>query len=166
MRILTYKRTHIGDPDHTGRFGIHDCMGKIRNFEYDAVIGVGGVGVEPQNCGIARKINWVGINPSKSPGKENKDVEVTFEYFLLLEAQGPLLEELAPLLARRMYEKGVRILLSGYSANELFEAKGILEWAKTQTSGQVKEVYQAGGNSRCKRQYEPTSQDSTCKKSC
>jgi hypothetical protein len=26
MRILTYKRTHTGDPDAQGRFGFHDCM--------------------------------------------------------------------------------------------------------------------------------------------
>jgi hypothetical protein len=39
MRILTYKRTHVGDPDQDGRFGIYDCMGRVRNYPFDAVIG-------------------------------------------------------------------------------------------------------------------------------
>jgi len=43
MRILIYKRTHTGDPDLKGRFGIHDCMGRVRDYDYDAVIGVGGI---------------------------------------------------------------------------------------------------------------------------
>ncbi len=29
LRILTYKRTHIGDPDSIGQFGINDCMGRV-----------------------------------------------------------------------------------------------------------------------------------------
>jgi hypothetical protein len=44
MRTLVYKRTHNGDPDAEGRFGIHDCMGQVRSYGYEAVIGVGGVG--------------------------------------------------------------------------------------------------------------------------
>ena len=35
MRILTYKRTHTGDPDHLGRFGVNDCMGGVRNLRFD-----------------------------------------------------------------------------------------------------------------------------------
>jgi len=27
-RVLVYKRTHHGDPDHYGQFGINDCMGE------------------------------------------------------------------------------------------------------------------------------------------
>ena len=41
MRILTYKRTHKGDPDNRGVFGINDCMGAIRNRKFDAVVGIG-----------------------------------------------------------------------------------------------------------------------------
>ena len=35
MRILTYKRTHTGDPDPSGRFGIYDCMGHVRDYDCD-----------------------------------------------------------------------------------------------------------------------------------
>ena len=104
MRIFTYKRTHIGDPDQSGRFGIYDCMGRVRNYPFDAVIGIGGIGREPRSYGIDRKINWVGINPKRTPRRDGNGVEVTFEKFLLLEKHGPLLKILAPSLARRMYE--------------------------------------------------------------
>jgi hypothetical protein len=158
MRILTYKRTHIGDPDQAGRFGIYDCMVKIRDYEYDAVIGVGGVGAEPRGFGIVRKINWVGINPTKSGSKGNRGFEVTFEYFLLLEEHGPLLEELAPSLAKRMFEGGARILLSGYSADELSEAKKILEWSKNQSQPHTVGISRSGDAAGCKGRCKPVAE--------
>ncbi len=132
IRILTYKRTHIGDPDEKGRFGIYDCMGSVRDYEYDAVIGVGGLGREPESFGIDRKINWVGITPTRYRSRNNHAAEITFSYFRRWENQGPLLETLAPLLARRMYEGGARILLSGYTDEEQVEAERILAWARRQ----------------------------------
>ena len=39
MRTLIYKRTHPGDPDAKGRFGIYDCMGRVRAWDFEAVIG-------------------------------------------------------------------------------------------------------------------------------
>ncbi len=40
MRTLIYKRTHSGDPDpETGVFGNHDCMGRVKDWQFDAVIG-------------------------------------------------------------------------------------------------------------------------------
>jgi hypothetical protein len=42
MNTLVYKRTHTGDPDESGIFGIHDCMGQVRGWNFGAVIGVGG----------------------------------------------------------------------------------------------------------------------------
>jgi len=38
MRILIYKRTHIGDPDAKCQFGNQGCMGRVRGFAFDAVI--------------------------------------------------------------------------------------------------------------------------------
>jgi hypothetical protein len=49
MRTLIYKRTHHGDPDPAGRFGIHDCMGRVRTWSLEAVIGVGGIGADPES---------------------------------------------------------------------------------------------------------------------
>ena len=77
MRILTYKRTHVGDPDEHGRVGIYGCMGRVRNYGFDAVIGIGGIEREPKSFGIDRKINWVGINPKRRPspgGRESRSL--------------------------------------------------------------------------------------------
>ena len=43
MRTLVYLRTHNGDPDEEDVFGIHDCMGQVRSWRFEAVIGVGGM---------------------------------------------------------------------------------------------------------------------------
>ena len=154
MRILTYKRTHVGDPDEKGRFGIYDCMRSVRSYEYDAVIGVGGIGREPKSYGIDNKINWVGITPTKSRSRQFAGGEVTFKHFLLLEAQGPLLKKLAPLLAKRMYVVGARILLSDYSVDEQAEAEEIVKWSKRQSAPRSKSTNRSRGRgckNRCRR---------------
>src|ERR1019366_6118854 len=66
MNTLVYKRTHTGDPDIAGVFGIHDCMGRVRRWGFEAVIGVGGKSPDPGDEDIALKINWIGINPNKT----------------------------------------------------------------------------------------------------
>ena len=72
MRTLIYKRTHCGDPDpNTGVFGNKDCMKSIRERQFDAVIGIGGIGQEPKGYGIDGKLNWIGIGPS-SHGRHAK----------------------------------------------------------------------------------------------
>lgn len=130
MRILTYKRTHIGDPDQSGRFGISDCMGKVRDFLYDAVIGVGGTGYEPRSYGIDRKINWVGIGPRRATRVNGYRAGIIeFEHFVILERNGPLLQSMAPNLAQKMYN-GRRYILHAYSEIEKAEAIAIVEWAK------------------------------------
>ncbi|WP_454870411.1 hypothetical protein [Pseudomonas lini] len=126
MRILTYKRTHTGDPDPTGQFGINDCMGRVRNWSFDAVIGVGGIGSKPRSFGIDGRVTWVGRNPSWNPHPLGYGQIVKFESFALFEQNGPLLSSLAPYLARRMYEKGARILLKDYSQEEQAEAEALL----------------------------------------
>jgi hypothetical protein len=58
MRTLIYKRTHTGDPDpETGVFGNNDCMGEVRCWDFDAVIGIGGIGEEPRRYGHSRQTN-------------------------------------------------------------------------------------------------------------
>lgn len=126
MRILTYKRTHTGDPDPAGNFGINDCMGRVRNWSFDAVIGVGGYGPEPRSHGIEGRVNWVGRNPAWHPHPDGYGQIVTFESFKLLEAKGPSLISIAPLLARRMYENGARVLFKSYSDEEKAEAEAVL----------------------------------------
>ena len=136
MGILIYKRTHPGDPNLDGEFGINDCMGQIREFNFDAVIGVGGKGVEPQQYGISLKINWVGIGkvPNKNRLNHNRAKSFTFTYFLLLENQGPDLREFAPKLAKRLFSKNARFVLQDYTIEEKKEAENILEWSKNKNS--------------------------------
>lgn len=126
MRILTYKRTHVGDPDDQGRFGINGCMGQVRDWGYDAVIGVGGIGAEPQGYAIAGRITWVGHGPRRQPHPHGVGEIITFNSFKLLDSEGPLLWEIAPYLARRIYEGRVRTLMDGYSPDEQADAERIV----------------------------------------
>jgi hypothetical protein len=128
MRTLVYKRTHSGDPDEQGRFGIHDCMGSVRARDYDAVIGVGGIGDEPRRNGIAEKITWIGIGPHKSEGSSRGPL-VTFDQFLYFGVTGPKLSKHAPTLAAHIYGMNVRSLLT-FNTQEAAEVARILELAK------------------------------------
>jgi hypothetical protein len=115
MQTLIYKRTHSGDPDpETGVFGNHDCMGSVRAWKFDAVIGVGGIGSEPTNHGIAGRLTWVGIGPKRLLGEPDQSngrgPRLRFEHFLYLGESGPLLRDQYPTLASRMYNKKVRVL--------------------------------------------------------
>jgi len=111
-------------------------MGQIREFNFDAVIGVGGKSAEPQQYGISHKINWVGIGkvPNKNRINHNRAKSFTFNYFLLLENQGPHLQEFAPELAKRFYSKNARYVLKDFTIEENKEAENILEWSKNQNS--------------------------------
>ena len=53
MRVLIYKRTHTGDPDENGWFGHLGCMGKVRCSDFQAVIGIGGMGIEKAGVEVA-----------------------------------------------------------------------------------------------------------------
>ena len=101
MRTLIYKRSHDDDPGKTGQFGIYNCMGRVRTWAFEAVIGVGGRGPRPRKLGLADKVNWIGIGPRKAsvPGKHWPIV--TFDHFVSWGAAGPDFETLAPLLAAR-----------------------------------------------------------------
>ena len=151
MRILIYKRTHIGDPDAEGHFGIYDCMGRVRDYDFDAVIGVGGIGAQPQRFGIDRRINWVGIGPTKRRRRIGRGGSVTFSQFRRWENLGPSLDEIAPHLAKRLYDGGARFILTGYTDVERAEAEQILTWARRQSASvSVLNGLGAGGcKSRC-----------------
>lgn len=73
MRTLVYRRTHPHDPDERGCFGVEDCMGGVRAWEFDAVIGIGGNGVEAQSHNINGNVHWIGVdarrhNAPRQPG--------------------------------------------------------------------------------------------------
>lgn len=129
MRTLIYKRTHPGDPDATGWFGINDCMGPVRAREFDAVIGVGGIGAEPEGHGLAGKVNWIGIGPCKVRAIRKRGPDVVFEHFLFYGSDGPSFRKLAPKLAARMYANNVRAVMDSLSLTERREVASIVALA-------------------------------------
>lgn len=131
MRTLIYKRTHPGDPDREGRFGIHGCMKRVRAWPFEAVIGVGGIGAEPKSHGLDRKVNWIGIGVCKT-GAANEDgwPVVTFEHFRLRDSEGESFDDLAPQLADRIYSNNVRVLMNSLNPEEQREVARILALAE------------------------------------
>ena len=124
MNALIYKRTHRGDPDKSGVFGRRDCMGRVRRWNFDAVIGVGGKSPWPRHEEIANRINWIGINPNKTKAANPtwKGPIVRFERFVLYDEKGPRLKRLAPKLFKYMFEdKHVRAVMSRSLAGEMQE---------------------------------------------
>lgn len=114
--ILVYRRTHTGDPGEDGRFGCNNCMGRIRDWGYDAVIGIGGKKPDPDHDGIKERITWIGIGPKpEDPTQEDRDRVkqwggdfgktkiYTFDKFLLLDKDGPLVKEKAKKLYNYMF---------------------------------------------------------------
>jgi hypothetical protein len=133
MRTLIYKRTHKGDPDNQGCFGIQDWMGKVRGYDFDAVIGVGGKGVQAKAAGIARRLNWVGIGARKEPCRRKRGPQIKFNHFVLYEEKGVELRVIAPKLAERIYSGNVPRFLFNDRLNkeEQKEINRILKMAKT-----------------------------------
>ena len=107
MRVLIYKRTHKHDPDESGIFGIQDCMGQIRNWNYDAVIGIGGKSAWEGHTDIKYKINWIGLEP-KVIGSTKRGNLVAFAHFELYEENGSDIKEHYPELFNYMYVDGNR----------------------------------------------------------
>jgi hypothetical protein len=137
MRTLVYKRTHTGDPDtNTGVFGNNNCMKSVRGWGFDAVIGIGGRGKEPTLVGIACKVTWIGIGKHEAssdphrPFVTSKHPLVTFDHFLHYGESGPLLDEIAPALAKRMlYDSNVRKAIYTPSSEGWPEIEKILKLA-------------------------------------
>jgi hypothetical protein len=128
MRTLVYKRTHNDDPDENGCFGEYGCLGIFRSRDYEAVIGIGGIGKEAKKNGIDGKVNWIGIGPRKTPGSRPR---VLFEHFRNFGTGGPSLRAEAPSLARRMYSRNVRSALN-FNARQQAEIEELLTWAETE----------------------------------
>jgi hypothetical protein len=144
MRVLVYKRTHNGDPDAAGCFGAFDCMGTVRDREFDAVVGVGGIGPEAVSNGIDRQVNWVGIGPHKRHVAGKRGPEVLFDHFLYFGTDGPDFPSLAPQLAARLYGDNVRSILDGMTAAEQAEAEGIVRLAEGEPPSPGLQVVAAG----------------------
>lgn len=108
MRILIYKRTHKGDPDDKGIFGNQDCMGRIRNWNYDAVIGIGGKTTFKGDENIKFKINWIGLEPKRFNSESKRGDYVAFSHFALFEEKGKEIRSYYPRLFDYMYNSRKR----------------------------------------------------------
>ena len=150
MRTLIYKRTHTGDPDRNGWFGVYDCMGHVRTWAFDAVIGVGGIGAEPTSHGIDGRVTWIGIGPHKIPAEGGRGPLVTFDHFVLFDAAGPSLVRHAPLLARRLYERNVRVLLHDMNEGERREVTRLLRLAKAAKASRSRPAPRRKGTHICR----------------
>ena len=107
MKVLIYKRTHKHDPDERGIFGIQDCMGQIRNWNYDAVIGIGGKSAWKDHTDIKYRVTWIGLEP-KVIGSTKRGNLIVFAHFELYEENGKDIKEHYPKLFDYMYVSGSR----------------------------------------------------------
>ena len=130
-KTLIYKRTHRGDPDDQGIFGIHDCMGNVRGWEFDSVIGIGGSAPDPGHEDIAGKVTWIGLGP-EIVGSTSRGPLQKFKWFRRFDEIGPELKKLAPSLFAHMFvDRHIRALLSqNLQDAEKEEVKRILRWGE------------------------------------
>jgi hypothetical protein len=68
--VLIYRQTHPDDPGDTGVFGINDCMGQVRGWDFDYVIAT-----------LGKQVSWVGIDARKIPWAGHAP-QVIFKRFL------------------------------------------------------------------------------------
>lgn len=131
MKVLIYKRTHTGDPDGKGIFGIQDCMGRMRDWYFDAVIGIGGKAPWKDHVEIKQKINWIGLGPKKISAPGGRGAMIVFDHFELFEEKGVDIEEYYPNLFDHMYNPGRRFTMSSKLPEEVSEeVKMILDSIK------------------------------------
>lgn len=100
----------------------------VRKWNFDAVIGVGGIGPEARSHGIDGKINWIGIGAHKDE-IYGRGPLVRFDCFLDYGTSGPSFQEEAPNLARRIYGQNNHQILYGLTPTEKDEAEKILRLA-------------------------------------
>ena len=128
-RVLVYKRTHIGDPNELGEFGCSNCMGRVRSWDFEAVIGVGGIGRDAIEGGVAGMVNWIGITPHKRPVKGKHPI-VTFDHSLDLHNEKVDFRQVTPLLAERIYSKNIRATMT-FTPAERKEIEKLLKRAES-----------------------------------
>jgi hypothetical protein len=54
-------------------------MGIVRSYDFDAVIGIGGIGSKARSNEIGGKIVWIGIGTHKQEDKEKRGPVVLFK---------------------------------------------------------------------------------------
>lgn len=138
MKVLIYKRTHKHDPDTEGVFGNQDCMGRVRNWSYDAVIGIGGNAPWKEDADIKHKINWIGLEPKKIPSPKQRGDKVVFSHFALYEEKGVYIKDSFPNLFEYMYGSRKRFDMASTLPKDVFEeVKTILDSIKNSPASEA-----------------------------
>ena len=129
MVTLVYKMTHTGDPDFDlGLWGVNDkdCMGKVRDFGFDAVIGIGGCSWWPNEPNRAGEIVWIGLGPLKTPVKGKRGPEVRFAHFRPFRRGELMLSKKAPKLDKAMQTRRFRLYLRHHDRSKRQAAPRLL----------------------------------------
>ena len=110
---------------------MNDCMGKVRSWTFDSVIGIGGTSPDRGDEDIAERITWVGSGARPASRHRRRGPTITFEHFIRLDETGPLLRDMAPRLYEHMFLQK-RIPRAGLSLNlpvELQdEIREVIKW--------------------------------------
>jgi hypothetical protein len=149
VRTLIYKRTHNSDPDASGQFGICDCLGRVRRWDFDAVVGVGGLSPEARLNKLDGKVNWIGIGAHRQVVAGKRGPIVTFDHFEFYGSDGPDFKRLAPVLAERIYSRNVRVLMNGLSSTEQREVERILRRARNAPPSPCRQPAKNGERKAC-----------------
>jgi hypothetical protein len=127
MATLVYKMTHTGDPDSDlGWWGVSDCMGQVRGFPFDAVIGISGRSWWTNQTRRRGEIVWIGVGPEKVD-EENRGPVLRFARFRHFGEGEQILSEIAPELDKSMHFR--RFRLYAFSRIEEQEIEQILKLA-------------------------------------
>jgi hypothetical protein len=128
MATLVYKMTHIGDPDaDLGFWGVEDCMGQVRGYGFDAVIGIGGRSWWTNQTSRTGEVVWIGLGPQIVDQAERGPV-LGFAHFRYFREGELMLRTIAPRLHKAMHD--CRFMLYGFGQLEEDEIAGILKLAQ------------------------------------
>jgi hypothetical protein len=121
--------THKGDPNpDLGWWGVSDCMGQVRGFPFDAVIGIGGRSWWTNETSRVGEIVWVGLDPQQMPVRGKRGPKVRFARFRYFREGELMLCEIAPSLDKSM--QSCRFRLYDFSRVEEEEIEQILALAR------------------------------------
>lgn len=105
-------------------------MGKVRCYDFDAVIGIGGKGHEAKSHKIDCKINRIGVGACKM-GWRGRGPLVKFKHFQIFNDEGDDLALESPALAKRFYMSSApRYVLGDFSEAEKAEIERLLATVK------------------------------------
>jgi hypothetical protein len=133
LGTFVYKRTHNDDPGDGGCFGIFCCMGKMRSWPFEAVIGVGATGKEAETEGIAGKVNWIGIGRKPiGMARDGHPIWAFKQFKQFSKEEAPDFRHVAPILAKRLYDARYppRFVMDKINDDERREISKVLRMAR------------------------------------